>query len=47
MITVSDTAKKKIKKLDTEISDITSSIVNLETDQILKRRNARGSQIGT
>jgi DNA invertase Pin-like site-specific DNA recombinase len=31
---------KKIKKLDTEISDITSSIVNLETDQILKRRTA-------
>lgn len=31
---------KKIKKIETEISDITASIVNLETDQILKRRNA-------
>lgn len=31
--------KRKTKKLELEIADTTNSIVNLETDQILKRRN--------
>lgn len=31
--------KRKLKKLGTDISDTTQSIVKLETDRILKRRN--------
>jgi DNA invertase Pin-like site-specific DNA recombinase len=32
--------KRKLKKIDTEVKDVTNSIVNLETDRILKRRNS-------
>jgi len=32
--------KSKLKKNETEIRDVTNSIVNLETDQILKRRSS-------
>lgn len=32
--------KSRLKKVETEIRDVTHSIVNLETDQILKRRNS-------
>ncbi len=32
--------KVKLKKVQTEISDVSNSIVNLETDTILKRRNS-------
>lgn len=32
--------KSKLKKIETEIRDVTNSIVNLETDQILKKRSS-------
>jgi DNA invertase Pin-like site-specific DNA recombinase len=32
--------KNKLKKIETEIRDVTNSIVNLETDQILKKRSS-------
>lgn len=32
--------RRKLKRLETEIKDVTTSIVNLETDRILKRRNS-------
>ena len=32
--------KSRLKKNETEIRDVTNSIVNLETDQILKRRSS-------
>ncbi len=32
--------KTKLKSIETEISDLTASIVNLETDEILKRRTS-------
>lgn len=32
---------RKLKKLDTEISDTTQSLINLETDRIIKRRNPK------
>jgi chromosome segregation ATPase len=34
------TLKRKLKRLDTDISDTTKSIVNLETDRILNRRRS-------
>jgi len=37
--------KRKLKKLDTEISDTTKSIANLETDRILNRRRTEEVEI--